>query len=95
MPKLNGSQFKKLIFIHDQCFFLTIFQLSALGNGYDPSFEQMLIPLIQGCLNCAFLEIGPVVLEKKNFLFNVINSFHCYLPLKKNVSLHLFKQESH
>ena len=37
----------------------------------DPSFEQNLIPLTQGCFVPSFVDIGPVVLEKNIRMSNL------------------------
>ena len=57
---------EKTIFEVRQCIF-DIFLLSPLGKGRGPSFEQIWIPITQGCFVPSFIEIGPVVLKKKIF----------------------------
>ena len=52
----------------NQCI-LAISQLSPLGKGYGPLFEQCWIPLIQGCFVPSLVEIGLMVLKGKNFKF--------------------------
>ena len=43
----------------------------------------------------SFIEIGPVVLEKKIFkLYNVFSQFRNYLPSEKGRALNLSKLES-
>ena len=61
-----------------------------------PSFEQILIPFTQVCIVPNFVEIGPVVLEKKIFknFVNVFFIFGNYLPLEKDWVLHLNNFES-
>ena len=59
---------KKKIFNNFQYNF-TFSLLSPLGKGRGPSFEQIWIPFIQGCFVPSLVEIGPVVLEKRIFLF--------------------------
>ena len=51
-----------------QCIF-AISQLSPLGKGQGPSFEQTWIPFTQGYFVPSLVKIGPVVLEKKIFKF--------------------------
>ena len=65
----NGSvvQEKKIFKFH-QCI-LAISQLSPLGRGQGPSFEQTEIPFTQGCLVPCLVEIGLMVQEKKIFKF--------------------------
>ena len=55
----------KKIFKFWQCNF-AISLLSPLGKGRSPSFEEIWIPITQGCFVPSFVEIGPVVLEKKS-----------------------------
>ena len=43
---------------------LAISLLSPLEKEHDPSFEQIWIPITQGCFLPSLVEIGPVVLEK-------------------------------
>ena len=45
--------------------------LSSLEKGHGPSFEQTWIPSTQGCFVPSFVEIGPVVLEKKLKMWKV------------------------
>ena len=52
------------IFLICQCIF-TISQLSPLGKGLGPSFDQTRIPFTQVSFVPSLVEIGPVVLEKK------------------------------
>ena len=56
-------------------------ELSPLGKGRCPSFEQSWIPITQGCIVPSLVEISPVDLE------------NC-LPLEKAKALHLNKFES-
>ena len=51
---------------------------------------------IKGFFVPSFVEIDPVVLEKKIFINfnNVFSLFRFYLPLEKGVALHLNKIES-
>ena len=51
-------------------------------------------PLLQGCFVSSLVEIGTVVLEKKilNFI-NVFSLFRYYLPLGKDMTLHMNKIE--
>ena len=52
------------IFIVCHCIF-GISLLSPLKKGQGPSIEQAWHPITQGCFEPSFIEIGPVVLEKK------------------------------
>ena len=58
-------------------------------------WEQTSIPFTKGCFVQSWVEIGPVVLEKKIFLnfVNLISLFHNYLHLKKGGALHINKLE--
>ena len=47
------------------CYFVIISPWKRAG----PSFEQIWIPVIQGCIVPSLVEIGPLVLEKKIFKF--------------------------
>ena len=59
------------------------------------SFEETWIPFTQGYFVSSFVEIGPVVLEKKIFkCWQLILLFPNYLPCGKGVVLHLNKLES-
>ena len=60
-----------------------VFSLFFLKKGHGPLFEQIWIPLIQGCFVPSFIEIGPVILEKAIFLMSSM-CFHCYLPLEES-----------
>ena len=74
--------------------YFAISLLSPLGKGHGPSFEQIWIPITQGCFVPSMVKIGQVVLEKKIFKFiNAFSQFHNYLPLEKGVALHLNKLE--
>ena len=44
-------------------------ELSPLGKGWGPSFEQTWIPFTQGCIVPSLVEINPVGQEKKIFKF--------------------------
>ena len=57
---------KKKIFKVRQCIF-AISLLSPLGKGLGPSFEQIWIPITQGCFVLSLVEIGPVVFKKNIF----------------------------
>ena len=48
-----------------------ISQLSPLGKGRGPSFEQTWIPFTQGCFVPSLVEISLVVLEKKLKMWKV------------------------
>ena len=51
-------------------------QLSNLGKGRDPSFEQTWIPFTHGCFESSLVEIGQVVLEtKKKKMWNVYDDY--------------------
>ena len=50
-------------------FIFAISQLSPLGKGQGPSFEQNWIPFTQGCFVQSLVDIGLVVQEKKIFKF--------------------------
>ena len=52
-------------------YFFSISKLYPLGKGQGPSFEQTWIPFTQGCCVPSFVEIGPVVLEKKSKMWKV------------------------
>ena len=53
------------------------------------------IPFTQGYFLPSFIEIGPLVLEKKILKFvNLFSQFCNYLPLEKGRALHLYKLES-
>ena len=74
-----------------QCIF-AISLLSPLGKEQRPSFEQTWIPYIQGCIESSLVEIGPVVLQKKNFLISSMYFRYFELsPLGKGRALHLNK----
>ena len=68
--------------------------LSLLEKGCGPSFEQTSIPFTHRCFLLSLADIGPVVLKEKilNFV-NFITPFCNYLPLEKDVALHLNKLE--
>ena len=56
--------------------------LSPLGMGHGPSFEQTWIPNTLGCFLSSMVENDLVVLEKKDFKHvNVFSLFHYYLSL--------------
>mgnify|MGYP003692099707 CR=1 FL=1 len=78
------------IFKFHQCIF-AIMLLSPHGSG--PSFGQTWIPFTQECFVPNFIEIGPVVLEKKNFKFS--SMYFVIISPWKNMALHLNKLESH
>ena len=75
-----------------------IFAISLLSprwKGRGPSYEQIWIPLTQGCVVPSLVEIGPVVLEKKIFKFcQYISLFRYYLPFEKGWALCMNKLES-
>ena len=56
-----------LIVFGEEDFWLSFryFLVSPLGKGCVPSIEYAWIPLTQECFTPSFVEIGPVVLEKK------------------------------
>ena len=64
---------EKKIFKFRQCNF-PVPQLSPLGKGRGPSFEQTWIPFTQGCFVPSLVEIGPVVLEKKMKMWKVYDN---------------------
>ena len=68
LVEIGSVVLEKKIFKFRHCLF-TISQLSPLGNGRGPSFEQTWIPFILGCFVPSLVEIGSVVLEKKIFKF--------------------------
>ena len=73
------------IFGFSQCIF-AISQLSPLGKGHGPLFEQTTggISFTQECFVPSLVEIGLMVLEKKvlNFI-SVFPLFHNYPPWKR------------
>ena len=92
----NGPMVLEKIFGFGQCIF-AISQLSPLGKGHGPLFEQTInrISFTQECFVPSLVEIGPMVLEKKvlNFI-SVFPLFRNYLPLEKGAALLLNKFES-
>ena len=62
LVEIGPAVLEKKIFKCCQCNF-TILQLSPLGKGNGPSFEQNRIPFTQGCFVPSLVKIGPVVLE--------------------------------
>ena len=72
MPNLGeiwNVSLEKGIFKYRQCIF-AISEISPIGEGHGPSFEQTWIPFIQECFVPSLVEIGSVVLEKKIFLIS-------------------------
>ena len=53
------------IFKFHKLMYFRFFFLFPLEIGRGPSFEKTSIPFTQGCFALRFVEIGPVVLEKK------------------------------
>ena len=71
------------IFKFRQCIF-TILSLSPFGKRRSPSSEQTGIPFTEGCVVWRFVEISPVVLEKKIFKFRqCIFAISLLFPLEK------------
>jgi hypothetical protein len=70
--------------------------LSPLWRGPGSIFEQFRIPFTQGWFILSLIEIGLLVLEKKIFLknFSVFLHFCYYLPLGKDIPLHLINLKS-
>ena len=67
----------------------------SLWGFIGSSFEETLIPFIQGSFLPSLVEIGSVVLEKKIFKFHHVFSLsHNYFPLEKVEAFHLNKLES-
>ena len=84
---------EKQIFKFCQCIF-AISQLSPLGKGCGPSFEQNWISLTQGYFVPSLVEICPWFWRRK--LLNSVNAFLLFrMPLEKSMVLHLNKHESH
>ena len=71
--------------------FFTILLSSPFGIRWNPSFEQIWIPITQECFVPSLVEIGPLILE--NF-FNLFLLFCFYLPLEKGVTHYLNKLKS-
>ena len=90
--KLAQWFWRRRFFKFRQCIF-AILQLSPLGKGQGPSFEQTWFPFTQGCFVQSLVEICPLVLEKKIFFnfVNVLSLFRNFLPLEKGRGLHLYK----
>ena len=65
LVEIGSVVLEKKIFKFCQCIF-AISLLSPLGKGQGPSFEQIWIPLTQGCFVPRLVEIDPVVQEKMN-----------------------------
>ena len=66
--KLAQWFWRRRFFKFRQCIF-AILQLSPLGKGQGPSFEQTWFPFTQGCFVQSLVDIGLVVQEKKIFKF--------------------------
>ena len=45
------------------------FVINVLGNKSGPLFEQTWMPFTQICFVSRLVEIGPVIMEKKIYLF--------------------------
>ena len=69
--KLVLAVLENNIFKFCQCIF-AISWLSPLGKGLGPSFDQTWILVNQECIVPSLVEIGPVVLEEKNFLIKTM-----------------------
>ena len=71
MIEIGQLVLRKKIFFY-QCIYAFSY-LSSLWKGRGPSFE-IWIPFIQGCFVSNFVEIGPVVFEKKMKLWKVYDN---------------------
>ena len=86
LDEIGPVVLENTIFKVRQCLF-AISLLFSLGKGRGPSFEKTWIPITQRCFVPSLVEIGPVVLEK----ILKFSLFHNYLPLEKDMALHLNK----
>ena len=81
LVEIGSVVLEKKIFKFCQCIF-AISQLSPLGKGRGPSFEQTWIPFTRGCFVPSLVEIGSVILEKKIYEFRqCIFAFSLLSPL--------------
>ena len=67
LVEIGSVVLQKIFFNYFNVFYYS--QLSPLGRGQNPSFEQNWIPVTQECFVSSLVEIGVVVLEKKSFYF--------------------------
>ena len=78
--EIGPSVLEKKVIKLLQCIFV-ISLFSPLGKGRDPLFEKKtLIPFIQGSFVPSLVEIGHVVLEKKDFLISSMY-FSCFVVI--------------
>ena len=86
-----GTVVLKKMFKFCPCFSISL--LPPLGKGHGPSFEQIWIPFIKGCLLSRLVEIGPVVLEKTHKFCQCFFAILLFSFLGKGqfMSLHLSK----
>ena len=77
---------EKKIFKFRQCIF-AISQLSPLGRGQGLSFEHNGIPFTQGCFVSSLVEIGRVVLEKKEIFILIHFNYDANISSEKKAGL--------
>ena len=99
LPKDDLNQvwlkFWRRFFFNNLAKFLHFFLLSPLWRGPGTLFEQFRIPFTQRWFLPSLIEIGLLVLEKKNFKnFQCIFTLLLLSPLGDGQSLHLNKLES-
>ena len=63
----------------------------TLGKMRSPAFEEILIPFTQQCFVPSLVDIGPVVLEKKIFIFHQYIFAISYFLLFKKGTTHSFE----
>ena len=88
-----GSGNADFFFLFRQCVF-DISKITPLEKRPGTSFEQMCIPLTQGCMVPILVEIGPVVQEMISKFHQCISIFRNALPLGKEEALYFNKVES-
>ena len=62
-----AQQFWSRRFLNFVNVFSVLHSYLPLGKGQGPSLKKLESPFTQGCIVESLVEIGPVVLEKKNF----------------------------
>ena len=68
----------------DLCYFVIISSWKGAWKGRGPLFEQTWIPIAQECFVQSFVDIGPVILEKKTLKFRqCIYTISLLSPLRK------------
>ena len=78
---------KKIIKVRRCIFAISVLSPLGKGRGGGRSFEQTWIRITQGCIVSCLVEIGYVVLKKKNFKVCELSLFPYYLPLEKGGAL--------